>query len=136
MACLRYAVPLKPKRIDKYRVKLSRKMCTTAILLYCFHTAGPGVLNIVLYYLEENRLVYLINSLTTCHEFPSSFQHKLYKRRNCNGCVMGSYCILWCTAFTYNLWSFTCTLCTPFQVQRDWTNLYRGIIFFPFYSQF
>ena len=76
------------KRID--RVELSRKKCKTAILLYCFHTAGvlsTFVLNNLLgsktsFYRKKILKIILFSlnqfSDAICHAFPNLFQHQLY----------------------------------------------------------
>ena len=95
---------LQSKRIDKYRMELTRKKCKTAILLYCFHTAGQvyftqfNLLSPGTSYLEKISENYLIFSKSILEQhFMHSLIHfsiNLIKRRNSYGYIQGSYCVI------------------------------------------
>ena len=108
---------LQAKRIDKYRVELSRKKPAVlwyfpycrSTLLVLYNLLCPGTS----FYRKNVLKNYLIFSKLTCHAFPSSFHYKLYftftssfQQKNCNGDMsMDHTVLLWCT--TYNLWTLT-----------------------------
>ena len=60
-------VILIPKRIEYIRVEFTRKKCKTAILLYCFHSAGVLHTFVLCNFLGPGtsfyRKVFLLNSL-------------------------------------------------------------------------
>ena len=75
--------------------EFTRKKWKTAILLYCFHAAGVLHIFVLLNLSGLETSFYRKNiikfSLKTW--FPSSFSN-FKEKRNCNGYVQGSYCII------------------------------------------